>query len=203
MVETRSGSPREAASEAADESARLGGEIKETATRHAGDLAGEARAQARNVMDETRHELRKQLDTGGERLGRSVRDAADQLRSMADDAPPGIVSDITHQVGDGLASVAATVDREGVQGLADDLRGFARRQPALFLAGAGVAGFLVARLLRSGAMSAASDGSDRAPTPGQPTWAGPDVAAGGSPERGTVPPPPTGLGAAGRPGATP
>jgi hypothetical protein len=156
MVETQTSSPREAASHVKDQVAEQGTQLKDTATQHAGAVAEEAKAKARSVVDDTREEVGKQLDEQGRRLGETVRTTSDQLRSMADRADPGMVADVTRQIGDKLSSVADTMQRDGVQGVADDLRSFARRQPAVFLAGAGIAGFFVARLLRSGAASAST-----------------------------------------------
>jgi hypothetical protein len=161
MTETTGGTrTREAAGVVTNEMTERASELKDTAAEHAGAVASEAKQQARNVMDETRGEIGRQLDEQGRRAGQAARHASEQLHTMADSAEPGVVTDITRQLGDGLANVAQSVEQGGVQGVADDLRRFARRQPGLFLAGAGIAGFVVARLLRSGAMSG-SNGNGR------------------------------------------
>jgi hypothetical protein len=196
-TETR---PRDAAGAVTNEVSERASELKDTATEHASAVAAEAKEQARTVFDETRGEVTRQLDEQGRRLGEAVRTASEQVRSMADRGEPGVVSDVTRQIGDGLANVARTVEEGGIQGVADDLRQFARRQPGLFLAGAGIAGFLVARLLRSGAMSGSGgNGQTRDATPSQTAadWPG---------EMGTepaiAPSPPIGLGAGGALGGT-
>jgi hypothetical protein len=201
MTETTGGTrTREAAGAVTNEMTERASELKDTATEHVGAMASEAKEQARNVMDQTRSELGRQLDEQGRRVGQSVRHASEQLRSMAGSAEPGLVSDVTRQLGDGLANVASTVEEGGVQGVADQLRGFARRQPGVFLAGAGIAGFLVARLLRSGAMSASAGNgrgsADRA-TSTADQWPG-EIAA----EPAIAPLAPVGLGAGGALGGT-
>jgi hypothetical protein len=206
MTETTSGTrAREAAGTVTNEVTERASELKDTAAEHVGAVASEAKDQARNVMDQTRSELGRQLDEQGRRMGEAVRQASQQLQSMAGSGEPGVVTDLTRQLGDGLANVARTVEQDGVQGIADDLRSFARRQPGLFLAGAGIAGFLVARLLRSGAMSASS-GSDGA-ADGSTSALGGTISAGewsgdlvGEPA--IAPPAPVGLGAAGSLGGT-
>ena len=205
MTETTGGTrAREAAGTVTNEVTDRASELKDTAAEHVGAVASEAKDQARNVMDQTRSEVGRQLDEQGRRMGKAVRQASQQLHSMAGSSEPGVVTDITRQLGDGLESVARTVEQNGVQGIADDLRSFARRQPGLFLAGAGIAGFLVARLLRSGAMSASSgsggaDGSTSAPggTISSGEWSG-DMAG----EPAIAPPAPVGLGAGGSLGGT-
>jgi Putative Actinobacterial Holin-X, holin superfamily III len=148
MTQTTGGTgAREAAGSVTNEATERASELKDTAAEHVGAVASEAKEQARNVMDQTRSEVTRQLDEQGRRMGQSVRQASDQLRSMAGNAEPGVVSDITRQLGDGLANVANTVEEGGVQGVAEQLRDLARRQPGLFLAGAGIAGYLTVVLL--------------------------------------------------------
>jgi hypothetical protein len=54
------------------------------------------------------------------------------------------------------------LEEGGLQGVGDDLRTFARRQPALFIAATATAGFVITRLLRN-----ASSLQSGAATPGQ------------------------------------
>jgi hypothetical protein len=204
MAETNEATrPRDAAGAVTNEAAERAAELKDTASEHVGAVASEAKEKARNVMDQTRSEVGHQLDEQGRRAGKVVRHASEQLHSMAESAEPGVVTDLTRQLGDGLENVARTVEQGGVQGVADDLRRFARRQPGLFLVGAGVAGFVVTRLLRSGAMSAASgngSSSGQTPTPASSTtgdWPG-EIGT----EPSIAPTPPVGLGAGGALGGT-
>jgi hypothetical protein len=88
-----------------------------------------------------------------------------------------------------------------VQGVAEDLRRFARRQPGLFLAGAGIAGFVVARLLRSGAMSGSS-GDGRSSSTTTPTRTADEWPGQIGTEPSIAPPAPVGLGAGGSLGGT-
>jgi chaperonin GroEL (HSP60 family) len=201
MTQTTGGTgAREAAGSVTNEATERASELKDTAAEHVGAVASEAKEQARNVMDQTRSEVTRQLDEQGRRMGQSVRQASDQLRSMAGNAEPGVVSDITRQLGDGLANVANTVEEGGVQGVAEQLRDLARRQPGLFLAGAGIAGFVVARLLRSGAMSGAgTNGGSASTTPPRTTNEWPGVIGT---EPSIAPPAPAGVGAGGALGGT-
>ncbi|HEY3723294.1 MAG TPA: hypothetical protein VGN59_08020 [Acidimicrobiia bacterium] len=146
-----------AASDIKDAAGAQAGQLKDAATEHAGELVGEMKEQARQVTDDARDEIQRQLDQQGRRLGESLGGASRQLHSMAEAGEPGLVQDLTGQLADRLGRVADTVDRGGVQAVAEDLRRFARRQPGVFLVGAIAVGFVGARLLRAGA-SSRSDG---------------------------------------------
>jgi hypothetical protein len=170
MVETRrdAGSqPREAANEIKDTAANEAAKLKGVAGQHAGELAHQAKTEVRNVMSDARDEMQRQIDTQAHRLGGALQDAGGQLRSMAEGAHPGFVTDLAAQLGQTLDRVAATIDRGGAEAVADDLRSLARRQPGLFLLGAGLAGFVAARLLRAaGTRATGSQGTGgRTPEP--------------------------------------
>jgi hypothetical protein len=83
---------------------------------------------------------------------------------MANSGQPGAVTDVTRQLADKSRQVASRLEECGVQGVGDDLRRFARRQPGLFLAAAGVAGFVVTRLLRNAQGNALSGAQSAAPS---------------------------------------
>ena len=68
---------------------------------------------------------------------------------MADAGEPGMVTDLTRQLAGTLDRVATRIGDGGLRAVGDDVRDFARRQPGLFLLGAGVAGFVVARAVRA------------------------------------------------------
>ena len=155
-----------AASHVKDEVATQGGELKNVAAEHVGALAGQAKEQARNVVSDARSELERQADEQARRLGGALHEAEGQLHSMAEVGDPGVVTDLTRQLADSVGRVSDTIDRGGVQAVAEDLRAFARRQPGLFLVGAGVAGFVAVRLLRAGATSSNGSSSGATPAPG-------------------------------------
>jgi hypothetical protein len=70
----------------------------------------------------------------------------------------GPLVDYAEQAADWLDTCASHIEDRGLEGLATDVVDFARRRPAVFLAGAAVVGFGVGRLIRSGAISADGDG---------------------------------------------
>ena len=90
-----------------------------------------------------------------------MQQASTQLRSMTERGEPGFVTDVASQLADKLGSTAGRMEQGGVQALADDVRSFARRQPGLFLVGAGVAGFALTRPLLAGGATTANGANGR------------------------------------------
>jgi uncharacterized protein YjbJ (UPF0337 family) len=151
-------------------------EVAGTAKEQAGNVAGEATAQARDFVDELREQLQDQADFQTRRLADNVRKLSDELRVMGDSGGrDSSAAGVVRQVADGGRKVAARIEERGPDGLLGDLRDFARRRPGVFLAGAAVAGFALARAGKG--VSAA--GHDGAASDGRPV-----AAAGGPPDTG-------------------
>jgi hypothetical protein len=160
MVDTEStmGAARESATHVKDEVAHEGAQVKDSVTQHAGQVAEQVQQQARTVLDEARSGLEQEVDSQGRRIGEVLQQTSEQLRSMAGAAEPGFLTDVTRQLADAAQRTGGRMQEGGLQTAAEDLRRFARRQPGVFLLGAGVAGFVVARLIRA-AGSRSTNGS--------------------------------------------
>jgi hypothetical protein len=148
MVETTTGVPEQAHA-AKDEALNQASDLKDTALEHVGALTDDAKDKATNVAHDVRRELETQGDAQAKRAASALHSVGSQLHDMADSGQPGAVTDVTRQLADKSRQAASRLEEGGVQGVGDDLRRFARRQPGLFLAAAGVAGFVVTRLLRN------------------------------------------------------
>jgi hypothetical protein len=135
-------------------------DVAATTAEHAGAVKEEAKGKALNVVHDVRHELESQGDVQAKRAASTLRDVGSQLNEMARGAQPGAVTDVTRQIAERSTQFASRLEAGGVQGVGEDLRQFARRQPGLFLAAAGLAGFVVTRMLRN-----ASQDQQAAPTP--------------------------------------
>jgi hypothetical protein len=149
MVETSSTGVPEQAQAAKDEAINRAGDLKDTALEHVGAVTSDAKDKATDVARDVRRELETQGDTQAKRAASVLHDVGSQLTDMASAGQPGPVSDVTRQLADKSRQVASRLEEGGVQGVGDDLRQFARRQPGLFLAAAGLAGFVATRLLRN------------------------------------------------------
>ncbi len=154
--ESKTDAARQAATDAKDAVAEQGQKLAGAAADQARAMTDEVRTQAGSVIEDARQEIETQLDSQARRVGAGMHDASRQLTSMADSAEPGLVANVTQQVAGSLGSIADRIEDGGVGALADDLRSFARRRPALFLVGAGALGFLAARVLRASNTGGAS-----------------------------------------------
>jgi plasmid stabilization system protein ParE len=154
MVETSSTGVPEQAHAAKDEALNQASDLKDTALGHMGALTDDAKDKATDVAHDVRRELETQGDAQAKRAASALHNVGSQLHDMADSGQPGTVTDVTRQLADKSRQVASRLEEGGVQGVGDDLRRLARRQPGLFLAAAGVAGFVVTRALRNAQGSA-------------------------------------------------
>ena len=127
-------------------------EVGAQATDQAKAVAVEAREQLSELLGRTQDELRDRAQEQSDRAAGALRTLAGQISALSEgrsaDAGPlaGYLSDAQGKV----ERFAERLADRGPQGVLDDLAGFARRQPAVFLLLAGGAGFAIGRLTRSG-----------------------------------------------------
>ncbi len=117
------------------------------------EIAGEAAGQARNLA-QSQVALRKDraVDAIGS-VAQALRETGGRLASQKD-------SSATHYVAraaDGLDRVSQYLTAHDLSDVVHDVEGFARREPAIFLGGAFVAGLIGTRFLKSSA-AAGKDG---------------------------------------------
>ena len=115
-------------------------------------VVGEAREQFGQLVGRTQEELRGRAAEQSDRAAGALRTLAGQLGALSEgrsvEAGPlaGYVGEAQVQV----ERFARRLSDRGPQGVLEDLAGFARRKPAVFLVLAGGAGFAVGRVTRSG-----------------------------------------------------
>ncbi|MEW2135754.1 hypothetical protein AB0892_03970 [Streptomyces sp. NPDC005409] len=141
-------------------------DVTQTAKEQAADVVGEATAQAKDLAGELRNQLQDQAHTQTRRLADNVRKLAGELREMGDNGKPdSTAAGLVRQIADGGHQVADHLEKRGPDGLVSDLQDFARRRPGVFLAGAALAGFAVARAGKGiGAASSSESGGTAAST---------------------------------------
>ncbi|MDQ0377624.1 hypothetical protein [Amycolatopsis thermophila] len=162
MSQNTSSSPPEAARES-------GSRVAGVAAGQAREVASEARDQARNLTEQGADQLREQARTSQRKAAENLHGIADQLQEMSDrQDQSGVASDMVREVAQRAKKVASWLDAREPGDLVEELRGFARRKPGLFLAGAAAAGLLAGRLTRGVAAGSASQGGT-APEPRMPT----------------------------------
>ena len=135
---------------AASDAAR---DVGAQATDQAKAVAGEARDQFGQLLGKTQDELRERAREQSDRAAGALRNLAGQISALSDgrseEAGPlaGYLSEAQGKV----EQFAERLADRGPQGMLEDLAGFARRRPAVFLLLAGGAGFAAGRITRSGA----------------------------------------------------
>ncbi|GAA4811220.1 hypothetical protein [Streptomyces ziwulingensis] len=170
-----------------DKAAGVAGTAKDQATQ----VAEEATSQARDLAGEVRDQLRAQAGAQTQNVAATVRRLADELKQMSDGADTDSTAvAAVRQTANAGHRVASRLEERGPDGLLGDLRDFARRKPGVFLAGAALAGFAVARagkgISAAGSSGAPPEGDERArpgalpaASPGPPLSSAP----GGTPAR--------------------
>lgn len=136
-------------------------DVKETAAEQAQRVGAEAKTQARNVAGEVRDKLGEQARTQNDKLVGSIRQTADHLDEMRGDRGDSPAALVVSRVADSGRQLADYLDRNGPEGVLQEVQDFARRRPGAFLATALAAGFVVGRLGKSVAKADPTAGSDK------------------------------------------
>ena len=135
-----------------------GKKVAATAAEEAQNVAGEAKDQVRRLVDETRDQAHGQATTQRDRLVETLRTFGDDLENMASQGgSSGLASQVARQAAERARSISSSLDGREPADLLEDLRGFARRKPGIFLLGALAAGVVVGRLARGAASSTGTD----------------------------------------------
>jgi len=135
-----------------DAATNQAGELASTVKEHAADVAQEAKQQGREVFDKAKDALHEQAQARTNEASQALRRFSNQVQALADGRPEqaGPVGDYVRQAAGKVQNVAQRVEREGFDGVVHDVAEFGRRRPGVFLAAAGVAGFVVGRMIRAG-----------------------------------------------------
>jgi uncharacterized phage infection (PIP) family protein YhgE len=113
----------------------------------ADDVKSTAHEAAGHLMEETRDFAEERKAAGADnmaRLGNAVHGAADQLARELPQAAGFI-----HSAAETLQSASSSLRERSIEDMAAGFSNFARRQPAAALAGSLLAGFALARFLKS------------------------------------------------------
>jgi hypothetical protein len=145
------------------ESEVRGPSITDVATETAKSVASAVSAQASQVVSDVGDELTSTAEQQKERGALSIRGFAQAIHTAANELDQQSPK-IAHRFHDAARSIESFSDNlkdRSVRELIDGVSDLARRQPVTFLAGAIVAGFTLARFLKSSAPTEASPMSER------------------------------------------
>ncbi|GAA2715474.1 hypothetical protein ACFY2R_25680 [Micromonospora olivasterospora] len=178
---------RQAASQVGQQTAQAGGLVGHTAAEQGRQVAAQARQEARHLTGEATSQLRDQARTQQHRAAEGLRGLGRELGSMADrGGDSGLAGEAVRRAATAADRAAGWLDAREPGEMMDDVRGYARQHPGMFLAGAAVAGVLVGRLTRnltSGNGKRPSEQAAQTAQPGQPT--GPQASQGATEARYT------------------
>ncbi|WP_051477352.1 hypothetical protein [Arthrobacter sp. Br18] len=158
------GQAKDVGREGADAAKNVAG----TAASEAKNVAGEAAAKAKGLLGDLGDDIKSQAGTQQKRVTEGIRGISDELRSMADKSENPMVSKLVHQVSDRTGSAAGWLEGRDASDILEDVKGFARRKPGMFLGIAAGTGVLVGRLTK-GLTGGSSQGSDQSSTTGRST----------------------------------
>lgn len=147
--------------------ARVADEAPAQAARVVGDAKSQLSDAARRVMDD----LRTQADDRAVRAAQGLRDLSIRADALASGRPDeaGNLADLAQSAGRHAQDFANRLDERGIRGVTDDVARFGRQHPLTFLGLSLGAGFLVGRLVRTGAAVVSDDGPDSQPKSIAPT----------------------------------
>jgi hypothetical protein len=135
--------------------------VKDVAKGEASNVAQEAKYQARSLMDQTRSQLRGQASNQQSAFAEKLHGWASELGSMASKADDsGPMSDLAQEASRRVGEISHWLDNHEPADLIDEVRRFARRRPAAFLAIAAAAGVLAGRVTRGAVAANTSVDSD-------------------------------------------
>jgi hypothetical protein len=138
-----------------------GDQVREQAKQQSQQLAHQARQQASNLASRTTEQAKSQLanqkHNASQRLTpiqSALRESAQQLRNQGQ----GQVGDYAEKAADQVQRFSTYLRQTEVDEIMEEVRGFARRRPGLFLGSAAAIGFFATRFLRSTSEEAPSAG---------------------------------------------
>jgi hypothetical protein len=144
-------------------------QVTETAREQAQAVLGEAGGQTRQAADRMRLRVTDEANTQTRRFSENLRSWSEELASIAEGGKPDSPArDVAHRIAASGQQAADYLDQHGVQGVLDDIKAFARRRPAAFLAGAALAGFVLARATKAASSQSAGEPGPRAQVRTQP-----------------------------------
>jgi vacuolar-type H+-ATPase subunit H len=153
---------------ASEQGRELVGTVKERAS----EVTGELFEQGQTLAEDARTQIEQQAKEQTRRLAGTLNRLGNEAQALADGRPEDAetVREYVRRAGEGvtgtadrLYGLADDVEQRGLGGLFEDLSTFARRRPGAFLLGAAIAGFGVARVVRSSKSD--SDGEDESAQP--------------------------------------
>jgi hypothetical protein len=169
---------RDQAAAVGQSAGQAGSRVAQTATDQAREVVSETARQARDLLGEAGGQARDQASVQQQKAAHQLYSVADELRDMAaKGGQSGVATEVAQQAAERIHGVASWLEQREPADVLQAVRDFARRRPAVFLAGAVAAGLAAGRLTR-GMTDAARSGTPRPGTPRPPREIPPGAGTG-------------------------
>lgn len=153
---TDTGTARETAATATDEAKHVG----RVGAEEVQNVAAEAKNQVRTLVDETKTQLNDQSTQQRDRLVSTLQTFSADLEDMASHTQTsGLATELARQAAERARDLSGRLDGREPGEILDEVRGFARRRPGMFLLGAVVAGVVAGRVARGAKASTSTAGA--------------------------------------------
>jgi hypothetical protein len=129
-----------------------GEHLTDLARRKVGELAGDLKRKAEESAEDIRQRARSAVDQQKDSAVGGIEGVAHALRSASDDLRERgqpLAAECSRQAADGLESLANWASRRNIDDVTAGVEDFARQRPVAFIGGAMVAGFALARFMKS------------------------------------------------------
>jgi hypothetical protein len=139
------------------------GDLKSIASDVASEIANTATEQGRGLLQAARGSATSFVDQRKDTAAQSIADLASSLRDSGKgfEEQPSLKA-FVGTAADGLEQLATGLRERSFGDIYGDVEAMARRQPVTFAAGAAIAGFLLARFIKSSAEEMAENNAARA-----------------------------------------
>jgi hypothetical protein len=149
-----------------DTAAGAASDVAQTAKSEASNVVGEVTQQAKNLIGQTQSELRGQVSNQQSALAGKLNGWASELGSMASKSDEsGQMTDLAQEASRRVGEISHWLDNHEPGDVLEEVKRFARRRPATFLAIAAAAGVVAGRVTRGAVAANTSVDSGREPTP--------------------------------------
>jgi len=149
-----------------DTAAGAASDVAHTAKSEASNVASEVTQQARNLIGQTQSELRGQASNQQSALAAKLNGWASELGSMASKSDEsGQMTDLAQEASRRVGEISHWLDNHEPGDVLEEVKRFARRRPATFLAIAAAAGVVAGRVTRGAVAANTSVDSGRESTP--------------------------------------
>lgn len=143
--------------QATEQAKQQGQQLAQQARQQAGELANRGTEQVKSQLANQKHDASQRMVP----VQSALRETAQQLRKQGQ----GNVGQYADKAADQVERFSGYLRETDVDEIVEEVRGFARRRPALFLGAAAALGFFGTRFLKSTSQQAGYGGNGYATTP--------------------------------------